>query len=689
MTATKLCLGLSAALLLTACGGSSDSNETDTTTAADTVSDTTEDTGAPADTAVASCEIPKPAGALCNPYPGCASGCEAGETCTNVNPGGGENVVCQAGATAAIGAACDNATGPFCADGACINGECRQFCDLNADCDNGTNCRPYLSGSLRINVCGASEQIICDPFLPEVECAPGTSCYRDVVEGTSSCLATGDGAFGETCSCSGCCASGLTCTRDDAGVDGICGQNCVLWGSGERGCASRCAGFVSWRPVHDADTVGFCVPFESYAITPVAVGASAGGELTNVGEYDVFSFDGQAGQVVRVSLTTPGGAFDVNAIDSIVSIHTAADGLPVAIGNDAIFADAFDSTVVTVLPETGSYYVLVRDCWTYTGERPDKEFGCYLPIAKTQKSYTVAVADITASVVVDGEAGDTIATAVEIPFTGSGDNHPAVLARGTFRDAADVDVFRVKVPTDLPTASTAGHTFRAQLDLRAFAGGLTGPYGSGSTTAFGELRLTTVADPNTVLARITASDADQVINVPVTAGGDYLLWVTPAADATPTGSDRDFYLIAVAPDRSLPIEAAGHNDTFADAELPKEVYSDDADTYWLVAGDIAPTPGDVDYYAFAVAAPKRKVSVVCWAASLGSGVEGLTATLYKEDGTVIAGGSSTDSAESPAIIGGIMLATTATQFALAVSATGQSPDVTATHYDCQIGLSAP
>ena len=688
MNATTLSFGLSTALLLAACGGdggaSTDATAADTTTAVDTASPG--DTSAPDDTAVAGCGIAQPVGGLCNPYPGCTSGCDAGTTCTNIHLTGGENVVCQAGADVPVGGLCDNEQGPFCAEGACIRNECRQFCDVKADCDNGTDCRSYQSGNLRVNVCGASEGIICDPFQPDVECSPGTSCYRDVIQKTSSCLTTGDATFGDSCSCAGCCASGLTCTRDDAGLDGICGQNCVTGGAGDRGCASRCAGLVPWRPLHDANTVAFCVPFESYTITPVSLGASAGGELTNVGEYDVFSFDGAAGQVVRVSLTTPGGSFDTNAIDSIVSIHTADDGLTVAIGDDTIFGDAFDSTVVTVLPKTGRYYVLVRDCWTYSGERPDKEFGCYLPVAKTTKSYTLGVANVTAATVVDSEAGDTAAAAVQIPFTGSGGNHPAVLARGTFRDAADVDVFRVTVPTDLPTASTAGHTFRAQLDIRAFAGGLSGPYGSGSTTQLGELHLTTAAAPDTVIARVTAADKDQVIHVPVAPGADYLLWVTPAAGATPTG-DRDFYLLAVAPDRSLPIEGATHNDDLASAEFPKEVFSDDVDTYWQVAGNIAPTPGDVDYFAFAVTAPKRKISVVCWAASLGSGVEGLTATLLKEDGTPIAGGAASDSQDSPALIGGILLPTTATQFVLKVSATAQSSTATATHYDCQVVLS--
>ncbi|PKN56581.1 MAG: hypothetical protein CVU56_15235 [Deltaproteobacteria bacterium HGW-Deltaproteobacteria-14] len=693
MNATTLCLRLSAALLLAGCGGdggspSSDVTAADTTTAVDTASPADADSSAPGDTAVTGCGTPQPVGGLCNPYPGCTSGCDAGEACTNVHLTGGENVVCQAGADVPVGGLCDNDTGPFCADGACIRNECRQFCDINADCANGTDCRSYQSGNLRVNVCGASEGIICDPFQPDVECSPGTSCYRDVVEKTSSCLATGDGAFGDSCSCAGCCASGLTCTRDDAGAAGICGQNCVTGGAGDRGCASRCAGLVPWRPLHDANTVAFCVPFESYPITPVAVGAAASGELTNVGEYDVFSFDGEAGQVVRVSLTTPGGSFDTNSIDSVVSLHTADDGAVVAIGDDTIFADAFDSTVVTVLPETGRYYVLVRDCWTYSGERPDKEFGCYLPVAKTGKSYTLAVANVTAATTADPEAGDTAATAVPLPFSGSGSSYSPSLARGTFRDASDVDVFRVSVPTNLPTASTAGHTFRAELRIRGFAGGVTGPYGSGATTPLGELRLTTAAAPDTVIARVAPADEDQVISVPVTPGGDYLLWVTPAAGAAPTG-DRDFYLLAVLPDRSLPIEGAGHNDGVASAEFPKEVYSDEADTYWQIAGDIAPTAGDEDYYAFAMAAPKRKVSVVCWAAGLGSGVEGLTATLLKEDGTPVSGGAASDSQESAAIIGGILLPTTSTQFFLKVSATGQSPDATATHYDCQVVLSAP
>jgi len=691
MNATKLCTGLATALLLAACGGDG-GKPADDVGGADTsaVTDTTpvdDIDGAEADTTVTGCGIAKPALALCNPYPGCTSGCEAGAACTNVDGAEGENVVCQAGADVPVGGACDNAEGPFCASGACIRNECRQFCDVNSDCDNGTDCRSYQSGNMRVNVCGASEAIICDPFQPEVECAPGTSCYRDVILQTSTCLVTGSGDFGATCSCTGCCASGLTCTRDDAGETGICGETCVAGGSGERGCASRCAGRVAWHPIHDASTVAYCVPFESYTIVPVTVGSTANGDLAKVGENDVFSFQGQAGQVVRVALTTPGAAYDVNAIDSIVSIHKASDGEVVAIGDDAIFANAFDSAVVTVLPETGAYYVLVRDCWSYSAERPDKEWGCYLPIAKTTTSYTISVSDVTAATTVDPETGDTAADAVQLPVSGVSASTGA-LARGTFRNGTDVDVFRVTVPTNLPLSSFGGHSFRAQLLIRAFAAGVSGPYGSGSTTPIGEIRVTTVDRPTTVIARVGAADLDQVIQVPVEVGADYLVWVTPAADAAPTG-ERDFYLFSVLPERSLPVEGDAANDTIAEATAPTDVFSDDSDTYYQISGDIAPTPADVDFFSFPIAETRRQVSVVCWAASLGSGVQGLTVTFMKADGTPLPNGTAVDSQETPAIVNRVNMSTTDTQILLKVAAAGQAPDATATHYDCQVVVSVP
>ncbi|MCA9513617.1 MAG: hypothetical protein KC635_01625 [Myxococcales bacterium] len=697
-TTTRLPLGsLILALALAApaasCGGGSGGGGSDTASTVDTVApgdtggDGDADTGA-GDTAVAGCGIAKPTGASCNPYPGCDTGCASGQVCTNVETVGSEAVACHASDAVPIGGVCDHAAGPFCADGACVAGTCRQFCDTKADCDNGTECRSYQSGSFRVNVCGASSGTICDPFQPDVECGEGTSCYRNVVTAKSSCLSDGTVPFGGACDCAECCEPGLTCTRNSETETGVCGQNCVAGGPADRGCASRCEGLVPWRPLHDANTVAFCVPFESYDVGAVNVGGSSSGELTNVGEYDVYRFSGTAGQVIRVTLSTPGAAFNTDGIDAVVSIHKVTDGKTVAIGDDALFANDFDSDVLTMLPETGSYYILVRDCWTYQGERPDQDFGCYLPIAKTQRSYTIAVGDLSTSVTRDAENGDDEQNPTALAFPRSGGNYAGVVALGTYEDATDVDVYAITVPGDLGISGLAGQSYRAEMVVRGFRGGVTGPYGSGSAAEMGEVRLTTADAPGRIIARLSEVDEDSVLHVPVVRGTDYLLWVTAGNDPAPTGSERDFYFVGAAPDRSFLLERAT-NDSLETAEEVKEVYTDDTQLVFQFAGDLDPVETDVDYYSFPIANPKRKIDVVCWAASLGSGLQGLTATLYETNGTAIQNGSATDSQSRPAVISGIFPSATATAVILKVSATGGAADTTSRHYECQVVLGVP
>lgn len=695
MATTRRLLVLLLAATATSCGGGSGGGDDDTSAAVDSTtpgdtggSDADRDTdAATADTTPQGCGIPKPAGAPCNPYPGCDSGCPSGEVCTNVTTATSDSVACHATDGVAVGGACDHVNGPFCADGACVRNECRQFCDKNADCDNDTDCRSYQSGDYRINVCGASIGIICDPFQPNVECGAGTSCYRDVVVAKSSCLADGAASFGAACDCAECCAPGLTCARNSDSETGVCGQNCVAGGPGDRGCASRCDGFVPWRPLHDANTVAFCVPFESYPIANVSVGGSAAGTLAEIGEYDVFRFSGTAGQVVNVSLTTPGPAFNTDGIDAVVSVHRASDGKVVALADNAIFASSLDSTVLTVLPDTGSYYILVRDCFTYAGERPDKDYGCYPPVAKSQKSYTIAVGDMSSLVTVDAETGDDGANATTITLPRSGGNYGGVVALGTYRDAADVDVYQVTIPADLSLAGLPGQTYRAELAIRGFHGGVTGPYGSGSTSQFGEVSLTTASAPTAVIARLTDADEDAVIRVPVQRGETYLLWVTAGRDPAPTGGERDFYFIAVAPDRSFALET-GSNDTLETAEAPKEVYTDDKQDVFQFAGDLSPD-GDVDYYTFPITSPKRKIDVVCWASGLGSGLASLTATLLETNGTPVANGSASDSPTRPAVLTDRFTLAASTAVVLEVKATGTAPDTSARHYECQVILGVP
>ncbi|MFT7581922.1 MAG: hypothetical protein ACI9MR_003603, partial [Myxococcota bacterium] len=363
---------LSAALLafavVPACGDDGNSDPTNATdTAADTGADTTTTDTGTEDTGTTECPHDPPTQSTCNPYPTCTTGCDAGESCTNIIDGTSEDITCVAG-TAALGEACDLREGPNCLGGLCVNGECRQYCIETEDCDNDTACRQYRSGPLVALVCGGLTNVVCNPLVPDAQCPTDAACYRDTVANRGSCFEPGTLEVGAVCNAVADCAVGLTCARLAEDEPGVCGELCVAESAAANGCGVLCEGRVAWRAPGGYDVLGVCLSFESFDITAVNFNATTNGSIDLLGEYDVYQFDGTAGQTVQAATDTPVPGFSPTGIDTIVSIHDAA-GTMIAINDDGVPRDSLDSKVVTQLPESGSYYVLVRDCLTYRGER--------------------------------------------------------------------------------------------------------------------------------------------------------------------------------------------------------------------------------------------------------------------------------------------------------------------------------
>jgi hypothetical protein len=170
------------------------------------------------------CAISKPLGAVCNPYPGCGSGCPDGYQCAVATMETGQALKCIKKGAVPLGGACDGLAGPYCAEGSCIEGECRASCVDDDGCTNGSSCKQIILPG-KPTVCGKT-QTTCDPTKPTEICSGGTTCVL-LEDDTTNCLATvGKAVQGEACTATADCAGGYTCETGDLGL--TCSTVCVI-----------------------------------------------------------------------------------------------------------------------------------------------------------------------------------------------------------------------------------------------------------------------------------------------------------------------------------------------------------------------------------------------------------------------------------------------------------------------------
>ncbi len=101
----------------------------------------------------------------------------------------------------------------------------------------------------------------------------------------------------------------------------------------------------------DAGAIDFQSQLES--ALPIASGETLGGSLTTDKKYDLYYFDGEAGDIVTVSMETTAGRLDTTLflIDP--------NGLQIAENDDAVVGESTNSLINEfTLPETGRYIII-------------------------------------------------------------------------------------------------------------------------------------------------------------------------------------------------------------------------------------------------------------------------------------------------------------------------------------------
>jgi hypothetical protein len=244
-------------------------------------------------------------------------------------------------------------------------------------------------------------------------------------------------------------------------------------------------------------------------------------------------------------------------------------------------------------------------------------------------------------------------------------------------------VWKFNLPAD---AVTADPKARGVCNFDFLGAGVNG---NGSSAIAGVIAsVTTAADPLVKLAEadIMADATNPAsLSFPCTAGQDYLLFMTRAAGAV-AGKD-DFYFMYHNGGNSNPLEAealpAAPADTNNTPAMPEALTAvpNGTSTSYFVEGDINKA-GDVDYFSIDVPAGSATISVACSGQRLGTAVRGLSAAVFKADGTTpIASATGTETAAADIFIQQKPIAGN-TKLVIKISATSVDANIKSLGYRC-------
>jgi len=402
--------------------------------------------------------------------------------------------------------------------------------------------------------------------------------------------------------------------------------------------------------------------------------------LKTTGDEDFFSFEGTKGQVVMVMLQAQNPAFDPDSIDTVLTLYDS-NKVQIAQNDDPFPRDTNDSTLLTMLPADGTYYLLVEECWTWIGKK-GLTAGCAEPMDKVVTDYALFLLNIDSAQdanVLDEETGNTSADATTIQYSKNAQsgNYFLTLVYGLFADNMDTDVFSFQLPADLPVQAPAR-------TVAYFSIHPSGVDGNGSTSSVGNAYITTAADTATKVAWINGADGGS-LDVPLPNTEEYLLFLEHPGGLA---GANDFYVINHRGSGSNPVEAdeAGNNTT-AGAEALTAQNNTDGTTSYFIEGNLP--ENDTDIFMFDVPASiNDTISVACGGQRSGSGVRGLKAEVLSESENAVVGGSSTESATQDLYVQAASVPSGDKLLYVRITASSQASDVTSNFYRCGLHFRA-
>ncbi|WP_437673529.1 hypothetical protein [Sorangium sp. So ce131] len=415
-----------------------------------------------------------------------------------------------------------------------------------------------------------------------------------------------------------------------------------------------------------------------------ALGArTKGATLELNGEEDYYLFRGRKGQAVYLDINTVGsGGRRDEHIDTVMTLFSA-DGTQIAENNDSIEFFDLESTLFTILPETGEYCIRIADCFAFY-ERPENH--CSGLPGRSVTGY-----DLTLVALVDGpgdhetrdhESSDESSSATPIGYLKADEKYSLSAIWGTFRDPEDVDVFSFTVPEDFEK-DIPGTRMSADFYIMP-----SGPQGSGSTAPTGKVSIVDPDAPDVPLAEVDAASSTHLA-APIELGKKYWLFVRRESGAV---GENDFYMIThyASAGPLLELEqGAGENNTVGTAQpLALGSVSPESPIRNIarVEGDLVGPPEEVDIFRVDVPPGMGWVSAMCEVRHLGSGLRGFEMSLLTEGGGLLAPlATSMEEPHEPTRIRETQLQG-ARSVLLKVQAESQDPAVKSSYYHCSVNF---
>jgi hypothetical protein len=327
--------------------------------------------------------------------------------------------------------------------------------------------------------------------------------------------------------------------------------------------------------------------------------------------------------------------------DTVITLWDSRE-LVFAQDDDGWPSDTTDSQLYVEVPAGGTYYVTVEDC--------NSAFGSNLcaPAANvTNLNYTLFVAhtstarfpESNAAATQDGTTSHAQSILYAVPQGGTSGDYGYYILDGNFRSTNDTHVFGF-----IPPAAMLATGTRERVEFWVQPVGASNGDGSTSNVK----AWVTPADGTTILSQAvetnfgngdTGPNGPLDLSLPVTMGTQYYLFVQSAA--TSSRPTTDYYFIQHFAG-SWFIDAAemedasgtGMNDTMQTAEVLTARSGFPGD--YFVDGNIGILT-DVDWYEVDPATGDTMFELDCRATREGSGIVGITATLYDASGTTVLG----------------------------------------------------
>ncbi len=427
------------------------------------------------------------------------------------------------------------------------------------------------------------------------------------------------------------------------------------------------------------DTGSTSVPNTSFATAEdLELAKEIGKELKPTGAIHYYKFSGVKGQVLIFNLQTQQTEFKNEYIDTVLTIFDA-DKKKFAENDDPLPRVTNDSSIFTVLPSTGVYYVTVQECWTWV-ELNAPGASCAQPKDKVETAYTLDVRELDptlSALVPDDEKGNGIDSANAITYTKVASGaYGLSLIYGNFSDAADVDVFSFTPPSDTPIGESRGVAY---FDFYP-----AGPDGNGSTTTPGAAWLASAVTPTKAIAKVDLTKGG-ALAPPLKLGEKYFLYLPHAGGAA---GDNDFYFANHRSSGGNPIEADDSgNNTYEGAEVLTAADLTSGGSGFFIEGNLTDAKTDKDHYLVAIPNGADQLSVACSAQRSGSGLRDLTVTVLNADGSSTTGLALETAKDAASIQNMAVPAGTKSQI-IQLKAGSQAADVSGDYYRCGVYVTA-